>query len=68
MNKKIKVTVEYWGSWSAAGAHDYMAVKITGAVNFPAAGKAVRVGDLLSEAELQQAGSNVELTVIPKPK
>lgn len=68
--KKIKVTVEYWGAWHTTTTKEYKVVKIVGAPTFAysvrGTSAVARIGDMLSEAALENLASNIEVTTVPR--
>ena len=70
MKTKIKVTMEYMGSFRTAHSQDYKVLKIVGAptveVETGNGYGTVRVGDIISEAQAAELAKRVEITTVPR--
>ena len=71
---KTKVTFEYWGRFKSATSEDYRIIKIVGSPTVRVydhkeqAYFSKRVGDMLSEKEVEELSSQLQVTIIPKDK
>jgi uncharacterized Zn-binding protein involved in type VI secretion len=72
---KHRVTVEYMGHFRSNESHDYRITKMVGCAvvevdnaKMTAGYEEARVGDIISEFQVEELARRVEITTVPKSK